>query len=298
MRKLLVVLSGGADSTICLAWAKQNAEEVHALTFDYGQRHAIEIESAQRVAQILGVASHEIVTLPKGVLKGSSPLVDPNGQVGHYGGVADLPGGVEPTFVPARNALFLVIAANRASVLGCHGIVIGVCEADYGGYPDCRSKFIESMSSAIHEGLYGDSAAQRHPVYAPLMSMNKRDSALLAAHLPKCLDALAFSHTSYDGDYPPNPFNHASLLRARGFHDAGMADPLIERAIREELLPQDYPVDGFVEGTRYGDPDTWLADVSNAKADGAPAAEESNEDPPPPPRRPRKPKVEDSPDVT
>jgi 7-cyano-7-deazaguanine synthase len=219
MRKLLVILSGGMDSTIAAAWALQNAEEVHAITFNYGQRHSCEVEAAKKIAGILHLASHEVVDL-EGVLKGSSPLVNPDEQVAHYANPEEMPEGVEPTFVPGRNLLFLTIAGNRAHALGASGLVMGVCQADYGGYHDCRQPFLDAAGAALGHGLHGDGSAL--PISAPLMNLTKAQTVQLAQSLPGAMEALAFSHTCYDGLYPPNPFNHASMLRGRGFHEAGV----------------------------------------------------------------------------
>lgn len=241
--KALVILSGGQDSTTCLFWAKHVFDEVHAITFNYGQRHERETESARIVANMAGVASHEFVTLGR-VLKSTSPLVSDN-EVGHYPSVQDLPGGIEPTFVPCRNMLFLTLAANYAVYVGATRLVTGVCEEDYGGYPDCRLSFIKACEFAINNALEG--AAYPLTIETPLMHLTKRQSVEMAEGIPGCMEALAYSHTCYDGQYPPNPHNHASLLRAKGFKEAGIADPLIVRAIKEGLLPEDYPVHGLVE---------------------------------------------------
>lgn len=246
--KCIVVLSGGQDSTTALAWAKQTFGEVHAITFDYGQRHETEIDSARKVAEMLGVDSHEIIALGP-ILKGTSPLVNKESEVGHYDSVNSLPGGIEPTFVPGRNALFLTIAANRAAAVGAVNIVTGICQADYGGYPDCRADFLGQMGNALSFALTGklDQLLFHHP----LLDHTKKDSVLMAAAIPGCMEALAYSHTCYDGDYPPNPSNHASLLRARGFSEAGIGDPLIMRAKKEGKLPDDYPDSGLIEGTKF-----------------------------------------------
>lgn len=240
----LVILSGGQDSTTCLYWAKQKFDVVHAVTFNYGQRHKIEIESAKKVGELAGVASHEFIDLGP-ILKGTSPLVNKENQVGHYDSVDALPGGIEPTFVPARNILFLTIAANRAACLGCTHLVTGVCQEDFGGYPDCRRDFIDAMEEALGEGIVGEPDAFN--IQTPLMDLTKAQSVELAAELEGCMEALAYSHTCYDGQYPPNPYNHASLLRAKGFADAGLPDPLIMRAKAENLLPAEYPDSGLVE---------------------------------------------------
>lgn len=247
--RALVVLSGGQDSTTCLFIAKRDHDQVHAVTFDYGQRHSVEVTAAVKVAHMAGVASHEVIRVPD-ILKSASPLVDRTADVAHYDSVAEMaaqtPGGVEPTFIPARNILFLVLAANRAIALGkpFPKLYIGVSQEDYGGYPDCRDVFIDSVAESISLGLFGREG--QFDIEAPLMYLSKAATCLLAAELPGCLEALAYSHTCYDGQYPPNPRNHASILRARGFRDAGMPDPLIQRAKREGLLEANYPDSGFV----------------------------------------------------
>jgi queuosine biosynthesis protein QueC len=440
MKRALVVLSGGQDSTTCLAWAKKHFDEVHAITFDYGQRHAIEIDAAISVANIIGVASHEIIKVP-GVLTGRSFLTDQNAQVEEFADFdamehhnAFKANKLDSSFVPMRNALFLNIAANRAYVLQADVIVTGVTAADFaefaniswdwlGGYldacaeeaklsdfifcpnndpefirrlkswllkevPTCQllpardglsigvaeiaekllnhtynripehkpnerpltsayiagfwegcgklygtfgpcgsdtsvgpkmaltfKHFNSNILSSIHAAM-GNTGAQypedgimklllpipsltnglltafrknlcclgsfakltqvlhslgqlaggfnppypdcspdfifsfnrqldealrvpglRVPeVIAPLMFLSKAQSVQLALRLPQCQQALAYSHTSYDGMYPPVGRNHANLLRAKGFEDAGVPDPLVMRAWNEGLM--------------------------------------------------------------
>lgn len=245
-KPVLVLLSGGQDSTTALFWAKREfGDNVHALTIGYGQRHAREIQAADTVGAMAGVRSHEKLVLGS-ILKSTSPLVSDQ-PVGQYASAEVLPGGIEPTFVPCRNALFLVLAANRAAAIQSVDIVIGVCEADYGGYPDCREEFCGSMQLALGDAL----GIGNLSIHRPLMHMTKAQTVELAQSLPGCMEALAYSHTCYNGEYPPNPFNHASILRARGFRDAGVGDPLILRAKSEGLLPVDYPDSGYVSGTPY-----------------------------------------------
>lgn len=221
MSKALVLLSGGQDSTTCLYWAKQKHDEVTALCIAYGQRHAVELDAARKVAELAGVCL-EVLQLGT-ILKGTSPLVSGN-TLGKYDEVEHLPGGIEPTFVPGRNALFLVLAVNRALVLGFDHVVTGVCEEDYGGYPDCRRSFIDSMEHAM------SLATEQHVVIeTPLMHLTKAESVHLAVTLPGCVEAMAHSHTCYDGAVPPCGKCHACHLRARGFQQAGVPDPLIER---------------------------------------------------------------------
>lgn len=236
-KRALLVLSGGQDSTTCGFVAKAQGYELHAITFDYGQRHAREIEAARRVAALLGVESHEVLELGAGVLRGTSPLVS-DAPLEQYANHQSLPGGLEKTFVPMRNQLFLTIAANRAYVLGTNVLYTGVCEEDFGGYPDCRQSFIDLLAEASTEGTFDGSNGVPHGlrIYAPLMNLTKRETVELALGLHGCYEALAWSHTSYDGAYPPTGHDHATLLRAKGFEEANVPDPLVLRAYAEGLM--------------------------------------------------------------
>lgn len=239
MQKALVVLSGGQDSTTCLFWAKQHFDEIHAVTFDYGQRHAIEIESACTVASMAGVASHEVIHVP-GILKSVSPLTS-NNELEQYENPEQMEAVIgnrrELTFVPMRNALFLTIAANRAEALGANYIVTGVCQMDNANYDDCRQVFIDFAAAYINTALGHDHRGTVPiQIVTPLMELTKAETCKLAEALPGCMEALAYSHTSYDGKYPPTDNNHANVLRADGFHKAGLADPLVLRAYREGLM--------------------------------------------------------------
>ncbi|HEY4001595.1 MAG TPA: 7-cyano-7-deazaguanine synthase QueC [Candidatus Xenobia bacterium] len=220
MSSALVIFSGGQDSTTCLFWARQHFDKVGAVTFDYGQRHHVEVDAARRIAELAKV-DLEVTDLGL-VFKGSSPLTNPSQAVEQYDSPSHLPGGLENTFVPGRNILFLSVAANRAWVGGYRTLVMGVGQEDYGGYPDCRQDFISKMQAALSSGL--DSPLD---ILTPLMHLSKRQTVELAATLPGCLDALALSHTCYQGTRPPCMACHACLLRQRGFDEAGMTDPLL-----------------------------------------------------------------------
>ena len=461
--KALVVLSGGQDSTTCLFWAMQNFDEVHAITFDYGQRHRIEIDAARKVAEMAGVTSHEVVEVPN-CLAGTSFLTDLNAKVEEFENFEGMEhhnafkeSKLDSSFVPMRNSLFLTIAANRAIVLGASAIITGVTAADFaeysdfsmewlggfvdaegcfttvngtgyrlsisqkdpelfyrlgewlkkylgredftysvsrskdgcfemyigkqslemlmpalspnlhsphrrsqytkvshlplrpenaltdayctgfwggdggihfdtylqkgkyetvrghvgfyqkdpevlekisdhlggghlyqrktqnriwelrigcgprggklvkrlvkhicvlgsfekitkayhnvgmpaGGfnppYPDCTPDYISTFQAMLEESLK-EKDTQAPVVIAPVMFMTKAESVLFASSLPCCMEALAYSHTSYDGKYPPTGKNHANLLRAHGFEQAGAPDPLVVRAWREGLM--------------------------------------------------------------
>lgn len=242
--RAVVVLSGGQDSTTCLFWAIEMGFKVDAVTFDYNQRHRREIAAAEEVfalAKMLNggdvVRSHEIIELGP-VLKGTSPLVSGN-ELEQYASHAVLPGGLEKTFVPMRNQLFLTIAANRAYILEAEALVTGVCEEDYGGYPDCRHDFINAIQHACNLGAFnGENEAPRSlAILTPLMKLTKKATVELALSIPGCYKALAYTHTSYDGAYPPTGHDHATLLRAKGFEEAGVPDPLVLRAWKEGLMP-------------------------------------------------------------
>lgn len=236
--KALVVLSGGQDSTTCLFWAKKEFDEVHAVTFEYGQRHSIEVVAAQRVALLAQVASHRLVEVGP-ILLGTSPLTDHGQELEQYKDATHMAtvigDRVEKTFVPMRNALFLTLAANMASALGIDSIVTGVCQEDNANYPDCTMLFIEKFEYMMNQAL-GSNDHTWITIHTPLMDLTKARSVDLAikvgAYWP-----LAWSHTAYDGQYPPVGHDHATLLRAQGFEGAGKADPLVLRAHYEGKMP-------------------------------------------------------------
>ena len=236
-KSVLVVLSGGQDSTYCLYWAKQHFTQVKALTFNYGQRHKIEIGAACKIAQLAGIGDeHEILELGP-ILKGTSPLVSSN-ELEQYADHKSLPGGLEKTFVPMRNQLFLTLAANRAFVHDCDSIVTGVCEEDFGGYPDCRRVFIDSFEQTTSLGTFTEDSGflNGFHIYTPLMKLTKAQTVLASLEIPGCYEATAYSHTAYDGAYPPTGHDHATLLRAKGFEEANVPDPLILRAVYADHL--------------------------------------------------------------
>lgn len=236
-KKALVILSGGQDSTTCLYWALSKGFEVHAITFFYGQRHAIELDAAREVASLAGVASHKFANI-EGLLAPIGQLFEHTEDLDQYPDGVLPEGGIEKTFVPMRNQLFLTIAANYAYSIGCTDLVTGVCEADNGGYPDCRNDFIKAVETSFNLGTFTgeDGVLPNLTIHTPLMFLSKAASVLLAADLFGCLRALAYTHTAYDGSYPPTSKDHASLLRAKGFEEANIPDPLVLRAYAEGLM--------------------------------------------------------------
>lgn len=243
--KSLVLFSGGQDSTTCLYSELAAGREVLLLNVAYGQRHSRELQAAKAIFAIAKdhypkrVILWSRVEVPE-VLVGASPLVNHKEEVPHHDPTGEIPEGIESTFVAGRNLFFLSIAVNHAVSHGCGRIVTGVSQEDYGGYPDCRAEFVQAFATAANRALDGFVSGSLE-VSTPLIHLDKRATVHLADSLPGCMQALAFSHTCYDGQYPPNPNNHASILRARGFKAAGLPDPLIVRAKQEGLLPQDHP---------------------------------------------------------
>lgn len=234
--KAVVVLSGGQDSTTCLFHAIHTlkATAIHAVTFDYGQRHSREVAAAidivglaQKVMPHAAVSS-EVVLVPK-ILHGTSPLISKEELETYtdYNSMSDIIGDrVELTFVPMRNPLFLTLAANRARVFGADVISTGVCQADGTNYPDCTPNFVSAMEKMIHAAL-GESNIR---IAAPLLNFSKAQTVKMAMDLPGCYEALAYSHTAYSGEDVPITQDHASVLREQGFREAGVPDPLLARA--------------------------------------------------------------------
>jgi 7-cyano-7-deazaguanine synthase len=218
--KALVVFSGGQDSTTCLFWAidRFGLQSVETLTFDYGQRHRIELRAAREVAGYAGVGNTVLPVDTFAALGGNS-LTDTNMSVPV---ASDLnPEELPNTFVPGRNLVFLTFAAAYAWQRGIHHLVAGVAQADYSGYPDCRQESISSLQQTLRLGMERD-----FEIHTPLMHLTKKETVELAASLD-ALPALALSHTCYEGVRPPCGKCPACRLRARGFAEAGILDPLI-----------------------------------------------------------------------
>lgn len=232
MKTAIVLFSGGQDSTTCLYWSLQRFDRIHALGINYGQKHNVELLASRlvlkeaRATYPTKIITHEVIELGR-VLVGSSPLVNDEERLGKYDSVEELPGGVEPTFVPGRNLLFLVLAANRAARYHSTHLVTGVCQEDFGGYFDCRQDFIDAMGSAISEGFYG--SPDTFTIHTPLMDLTKKETVEMAMGLKGCMKGLSFSHTCYDGEVRQCGKCHACHLRIRGFEEAGVKDPLMVR---------------------------------------------------------------------
>jgi len=241
MTKALVVLSGGQDSTTALYCALHNYEEVAAITFEYGQRHAIEALSASHIVKMAGIKDHLITEIGNTVLESTSPLVDAAQPLEQYADFETMQktigSRVEKTFVPMRNALFLTLAANRAVAIGANVIVTGICQADGTNYPDCTEQFIIRMEQMINTALgthvAEDSGDNYLRIATPLLRRTKVESIKFALRFPGCYKALAYSHTAYDGSYPPSGKDHATVLRSWGFVQANIPDPIYVRAYLE-----------------------------------------------------------------
>jgi 7-cyano-7-deazaguanine synthase len=215
MKKALILLSGGQDSTTCLFWAKEKFDYVEAVGFDYGQRHNSELKFAKKIAEISKV-KFEIIPLNN--LFSNSALIDKDKDLNdkHPSDIT-----LPSSFVPGRNILFISIASSYAYNKKIDNIVTGVCETDYSGYPDCRNEFIESIEKSISIGL-----DYKMNIHTPLMKLDKAKTWKLAKELG-CLDIIINdTMTDYNGSLVKNEWgygkldNQASKLRSEGFFKA------------------------------------------------------------------------------
>jgi 7-cyano-7-deazaguanine synthase len=218
MKKAVVLLSGGLDSTIALYLAKSEGYEIYAMSFDYGQKHNRELECAKTSANLLDVIEHKIVSLNLN-LGGRSSLTTPEVEV--EDGDADRTD-IPQTYVPARNMVFLSVAASYAESIQAEHIFIGVSQVDYSGYVDCRESFIKAMENAINQGTV--MAVEAHKpvtIHAPFLHKTKTEEIKLGAELN-----VDFSNTwsCYRGGEKPCGTCDSCLLRARAFAEAGIAD--------------------------------------------------------------------------
>jgi 7-cyano-7-deazaguanine synthase len=222
MKLAVCLLSGGLDSTTCLAYAKRQGFTCYALSFDYGQRHKIELDRAARIATDLGAERHMIAKIGLDAFGGSAltAAID----VPKSRSAAQMGTGIPITYVPARNTIFLSFALAWAEVLGASDIFIGVNALDYSGYPDCRPEFIEAYERmanlATRAGVEGST---RLRIHTPLLRLTKSEIVKLGQELGVPF-GLTFS--CYDPDAAGQPCGQcdACLLRSKGFEEAGIAD--------------------------------------------------------------------------
>jgi 7-cyano-7-deazaguanine synthase len=210
----LVLLSGGQDSTTLLFWALKNFSAVETITFDYGQRHRIEIEAAKRIADFAKV-KNTLIPLT-GFKEVSENALTGDLAISSSDNINSLPN----TFVPGRNLIFLTYAAAYAWNRNIQDIIGGMCETDYSGYPDCRQNTLDALTAAINLGM-----EMNVKIHTPLMHLSKKETVLLAKDLG-ALEALKYSHTCYEGEFPPCGKCPACILREKGFREAGIIDPI------------------------------------------------------------------------
>jgi len=222
--RAVVLLSGGLDSYTAAAIARAEGFALNALTIQYGQRHAREVESARQVARALGVEQHKELTVDLRPIGGSSLTSD-----------VDVPRdrdldatGIPSTYVPARNTIFLSLALGWAEVIGARDLVVGVNALDYSGYPDCRPEFVRAFESLANVATRAGVEGARFRIHTPLIQLSKADIVRRGVELG--LD-YGLTHSCYDPAVSGRPCGHCDscVLRAKGFAEAGVADPLLLR---------------------------------------------------------------------
>jgi 7-cyano-7-deazaguanine synthase len=216
-KQAVVLLSGGMDSMVCAALAREQGFGVLALTIDYNQRHRVELQAAQRIAAELA-DRHVVLQLDLAAFGGSaltSGVAVPKDGLGE---------GIPVTYVPARNTIFLSLALAWAEAEGARDLFIGVNALDYSGYPDCRPEFVAAFEALANLATKAGVEGERFRIHAPLLAMTKADIVREAARLG--LDA-SLSHSCYDPGGDGSHCGHcdACMLRAKGFAEAGVADP-------------------------------------------------------------------------
>ncbi len=223
--RAVLLLSGGLDSYTAGAVARADGYELYALTIRYGQLHAREVEAARDVAQALGVVRHLELDVPLSKIGGSALLGDGAIPKDRSLDAQDIPS----TYVPARNTVFLSLALGWAEVVGADAIIIGVNALDYSGYPDCRPEYLQAFERlarlATKTGVQGRSLR----VLAPLVQLSK--ASIIRRGVALGVD-YGLTHSCYDPAPDGRPCGHCDscVLRARGFSEAGIADPVVKRS--------------------------------------------------------------------
>src|SRR6266480_2748868 len=223
MKRVVVLLSGGIDSTTTLAIARADGYETYALSFEYGQRHQIETEAARRVAEPLGATEHRVAKIDLRVFGGSALTDDID--VPKQRSETEIPRGIPVTYVPARNTIFLSYALAWAEVISAGDIFLGVNAIDYSGYPDCRPEFIQAFEDLANLGTKAGVEGRRFHIHTPLIKFPKAEIIRKAVELG--VD-LSLTHSCYDPTFEGLACGECDscLLRLKGFREAGIRDPI------------------------------------------------------------------------
>jgi 7-cyano-7-deazaguanine synthase len=219
-KKAVVLYSGGLDSTTCMAIARAEGFAPYAMSFAYGQRHAVELDKARQYAPLIGAAAHQVVAINLRDIGGSALTSDievPKGR--------QVDASIPVTYVPARNTIFLSFALGWAEVLGARDIYIGVNALDYSGYPDCRPEYIAAFEALANLATKAGVEGERYQIHTPLIQLSKAE--IIRRGLDLGVD-YALTHSCYD----PDPAGQACglcdscQLRLKGFAEAGVTDPV------------------------------------------------------------------------
>lgn len=219
MKKAVVLLSGGLDSTTCLAFAKSKGFSCHALSFAYGQRHSAELLAAQRIAKSFEVAEHKVITLDSGLFAGSA-LTDSTIDVPAYKSSEEIP----VTYVPARNTIFLSMALGYAESLGARDIFIGASSIDFSHYPDCRPEFIQAFQTLANLATKAGTEGDPFTIHAPLQYLSKVKTIELGHTLGVDYGLTVSCYQANDAGQACGTCDSCTF-RARGFVGAGVSDP-------------------------------------------------------------------------
>lgn len=223
MKHAVVLLSGGLDSATTLAIARSRGYETYALSFDYGQRHRQELDAARNIANSLAAKEHRIIKIDNQIFAGSALINDVD--VPKSRSEEEIGRGIPPTYVPARNTIFLAHALAWAETIPAGHIFIGANAIDYSGYPDCRPEFIALFETLANVGTKAGAEGARIQIHAPLIKLSKAEIIRKAVELN--ID-LSLTHSCYD----PTPDSRACgecdscQLRLKGFREAGVTDPI------------------------------------------------------------------------
>lgn len=223
MDKAIVLLSGGIDSATCLAIARCEGYALYAMSFSYGQRHSIELDSAKKVATANGVIEHRIVTIDLRAFGGSS-LTSGESVPKNRDLESKSSESIPNTYVPARNTIFLSFALGWAEVIGCSHIFIGVNAVDYSGYPDCRGEFVEAFQRMANLATKAGVEGRKLTIHTPLIALTKAD--IIRKGIALGLD-YGLTHSCYDPSRNGLACGECDScsIRRKGFQDAGVADP-------------------------------------------------------------------------